>query len=135
MPEPRRNNLEYNGWCIRPLTDYISTRSFNCGRDDLNEFFQIDLPDHERYLLTKTYSVTPVDIDESFPIVALISFCNDKIYLESVRDRIDIPEDKRYRYLPAVKIARLGVYKDYRGKGIGSHVINVAKKLFLTNNR
>jgi hypothetical protein len=97
MHRKKRNSFKYNGWAIKPLEEYETTSSFDCGRDDLNEFFQIDLSAHEQQLLTKTYSVTPAGIrSKTFPIIALISFCNDKIYLDSVKKRIEIPENKPY---------------------------------------
>ena len=81
--------------------------------------------------------------------VAFISFLNDSIRLEEETDskkkkktnffrylRRHIPLPKRnYSSYPAVKIGRLGVETPYQGNSIGTLVLNMSKKLFLTQNR
>ncbi|MBN1603229.1 MAG: GNAT family N-acetyltransferase [Chitinispirillaceae bacterium] len=47
----------------------------------------------------------------------------------------NIPYPKRYKYLPAVKIGRLGVDLKFSGKGLGSQIVLMMKNSFTTNNK
>jgi GNAT superfamily N-acetyltransferase len=154
MLSRQRNEIEIDGFSLIPLLtedDYYQWPivCFNCGRSDLNEFFRLDAYDHECEFLTKTYYFQPKELTDKgvfFP-VGLISFLNDRI--EITKDekkgekkaffkmlRKTIPHPKRnYTSYPAVKIGRLGVHIKYQSDGIGSHLINITKKMFITNNR
>ena len=35
----------------------------------------------------------------------------------------ELPENKRYPFLPAVKITRFGVSRPFQGRGVGSHLL------------
>ena len=88
-------------------------------------------------LLNKTYVLSRIEeeVEKNLPPLALISYCNDHIPLDDIKDSVELPEEKRYYYLPAVKIARLGVHKKYCRQGIGTHILNMTKFFFLTENR
>ncbi|MBF0527238.1 MAG: GNAT family N-acetyltransferase [Deltaproteobacteria bacterium] len=104
----------------------------------MNDFFISDCLKHENLLLAKTYVLTlkGFSIEDTRYPFALISFCNDAIRKEKVQDIVKkIPEQKRYKDLPAVKIARLGVQKEHQGTGIGATLINMVKEFFLRDNR
>ena len=74
--------------------------------------------------------------NKEYTPVAFISFSNDAIELSRERRGEILPPSKaRYRYLPAAKIARLGVDKKFQRKNIGTLFINMAKQLFLMDNR
>jgi GNAT superfamily N-acetyltransferase len=137
MPNGGRNSFEDEGWILEPFVDSSLSDEFDCGDADLNDFFRIDLIHHESQLLAKTYSFTPTEarVTNGFVPVALISSCNDAIRLKNIEEKIDLPEGKRYPSLPAVKIARLGVDKAYQGQDIGTSLINIVKRLFLSENR
>jgi GNAT superfamily N-acetyltransferase len=132
-----RNSFQEEGWILEPFLDTSLADAFDCGDADLNDFFRTDLIHHENQLLTKTYSFTPVEarVTAGFAPVALVSFCNDAIRLKNIEDKIELPERKRYPSLPAVKIARLGVDKAYQCQDIGTALINIVKRLFLSENR
>ncbi|MBM4327361.1 MAG: GNAT family N-acetyltransferase [Deltaproteobacteria bacterium] len=139
MIEVARNEVRYEGFVLRPCGAVPG--SFDCGKSDLNEFFIQDQLQYEEQLLAKTYALLPEGGDEEFP-KALISFCNDAIRAESFEDKKDfekikkqLPHGKRYNSLPAVKIARLGVHRHYQRKDVGTHLLNMTKLLFLTENR
>jgi hypothetical protein len=147
MPRNDRNRIEYNGWLLEPLRNQDHPVEFDCGDDDLNEFFTQDVVEHDLELLTKTYALTPIGatISEGNKPVALVAFCNDAIRQEMVVERASktfwktlskaLPHPKRYDVFPAVKIARLGVSKNYQRSGAGTTILNITKQLFLTNNR
>ena len=128
-----RNEIREGGWLLKPLKieDYSNLEWFDCSNDDLNEFFQKDALAHKQELLAETYYLSFKNIP-----IALASFANDKIELSfNKRKKILSPQKARYKSLPAVKIARLGVHKTLQKLGIGSQLINLCKKLFVVNNR
>lgn len=46
-----------------------------------------------------------------------------------------MPEGKKYRSYPAVKIGRLAVHSDYQKNGFGSQLLDYIKGMFITHNR
>ena len=129
----QRNSLHYEEYSLRVLTDdEISTlSSFDCGDEDLNDFFRNDCLPHREQLMAETYVFTEED-----NIIALVSFNNDSVELSKSAKRRLLPFEMRgYTSIPAVKIARLGVLRDHQRRDIGSLVINFCKKLFVTDNR
>ncbi|MFH0824343.1 MAG: hypothetical protein V2B18_16445, partial [Pseudomonadota bacterium] len=98
---------------------------------------------HEEELITKSYVFSPKDagVSDGEPCAAFISYCNDAVlkahFTKGEWKKIvkEVPFRKRYRSLPAVKIAGLGVQTKYMRRGVGSALLNITKLLFLTNNR
>ncbi|PKN86610.1 MAG: GNAT family N-acetyltransferase [Deltaproteobacteria bacterium HGW-Deltaproteobacteria-1] len=135
MLTEQRNYLKYDGWLLKPVDKYESLKQFNCGKADLNDFFQNDVYLQKQELLNETYELTEATIGKDFP-VALISLCNDAIRKEKLFPYLPFKGTKKdYPVYPAVKIARFGVKNDFRRKNIGTLAINIIKTLFLTNNR
>ena len=145
MPAKDRNRIEYLGWALSILDsedEFEQLKTFDCGDDDLNEFFREDALPHKEELLAETYALRLIDSeatgsnDSLSDPVAFVTFNNDNIELTQRKRKKLLPAKKaRYRYLPAVKIGRLGVRKEYQRKDIGTHLLNMVKRLFLTNNR
>lgn len=137
MPRKIRNSAEENGWLLTKLTNFKLTIPFDCGDCDLNEYFKEDAVAHKEELLTETYQIQETTTELPFPI-GLVSLCNDAVQRKAVKDHDlykDLPEKKRYPAYPSVKIARLGIHKDFQGHDIGSHMINLIKKMFISDNR
>jgi len=124
-------------------------KAFDCGERDLNEYFTQDALAHHTELLATTYFFQPKRATEEgvfFP-VALVSFMNDSLKLSTEdrksskkkfykKFRKNMPFPKRgYKEFPAVKIGRLGVCAEYQKSHIGSRLINLTKKFFITNNK
>lgn len=131
---------------------------FDCGDDDLNEFFREDAFLHKKELIAETYIAKPTGAGAggaSIPF-ALVSYCNDVIDNKVVfrgrgKKRVRIPANQgfydgvvtrnidesywSYPQYPAVKIARLGVHKDYKRQGVGGFIIEMTKRFFLEGNR
>ena len=133
MLQKERNEMIDGGWKLLKVTDNSILFSFDCGDKDLNEYFQKDVLLHKEALIGQTYYFKVTD-EIDFP-VALIDLCNDSIRLKKFSKLPDIPENKRYPFLPAVKITRLGVSLPFQRHGVGSHLINMVKHLFITQNR
>lgn len=92
--------------------------SFDCGHDDLNDFFTNDSVNWSKQLLGKSYCFT-LDEDPS-KIVCAFTVSNDSIKTKRLPNSRQkkvirqIPSDKRMRSYPAVLIGRLGVNAEYR---------------------
>ena len=133
-----RNSIYYEGFVLEPITKDMYPLSFDCDDSDINEFFQKDVLDHEKELFTRTYGLYEFneELEKNSPLVGLISFSNDSVRLKDFRDHAeDVPKEKRYASIPAVKIARLGVQKDYQRNGLGRRLLNMTKHFFLKDNR
>ncbi len=92
--------------------------AFNCGHDDLNDFFSNDSVDWSKQLLGKSYCFT---LDENpSQIICAFTVSNDSIktkHLPNARSKKvtkGIPRIKRMKSYPAVLIGRLGVNQKYR---------------------
>ena len=133
MPSINRNEFVDEPWILRKVEDRAACDSFDCSDADLNEYFRVDALLHEKELLTQTYCLQ----DSAYPglVIALLDFCNDAVLLKRYRSVADIDPSKRYPSLPAVKLTRFGVQKEYQGIHIGTHVLNMVKKFFTTDNR
>ena len=152
MLQTERNRIETEKFTLARLNnneEFQCTESFDCGLDDLNEFFREDAFSHKEQLLAETYYFQPIELTRAgrlFP-VAFISFLNDSIHIERDERRADkkgfwkhlkksVPFPKRnYESFPAVKIGRLGVVSSYARMGIGTYLLTTTKDLFLQDNR
>ena len=65
----------------------------------------------------------------------MICYCNDSIHVNLANDFERLEGVNYYEYLPAAKIARLAVHKDFQGDDIGDLVLTMTKSIFLTQNR
>ena len=137
MPQNTRNSIKEDGWLLTKLTDFKLSIPFDCGDCDLNEYFKEDAVSHREELLNETYQLLDTNSDSPFPI-GLVSLCNDSVRKETASGHDfhqHLPEKKRYPAYPAVKIARLGIHKNFQGMDVGSHMINLIKTMFLDDNR
>lgn len=120
------------------LQSDLTLPPFDCGDDDLNEFLLEDAKRYQAELLAVTYLVMEED-----DVAAFFSLSNDKLTCapDSLAKRIwnrlqrKIPNSKRRRNYPAVKIGRLGVCNGMQRKGLGQEILDWLKILFLTENR
>jgi GNAT superfamily N-acetyltransferase len=90
-------------------------RAFRCSREaEIQAYLHEDALSDERAGFARTYVVL-----EDGEIVAYFTLLADSIRLQ-VDER---PEGVRYLSAPAIKIARLGVHDDSRGRRIGEWVV------------
>ncbi|GHT15145.1 N-acetyltransferase [Bacteroidia bacterium] len=108
---------------------------FDCGNDDLNEFFNEDAIKYQEQILGQTYFFRHL---ETKKIVCAFSLSPDSIKLtylpNSRRKKIRelIPREKPLQTFPAFLIGRLGVALDLKGQGIGSQLLDFIKTFTLT---
>jgi len=118
-------------------------KPFDCGNDDLNDFFANDVLNYTSELLGKSYCFT-LDDDEN-QIVAAFTISNDSIKTYTLPNsrkkkiNTDIPRQKQMKSYPAVLIGRLGVNKDFRKiegeeKSIGDQLMDFIKFWFIDKN-
>lgn len=113
-------------------------KPFDCGDSDLNEFLFIDAKPY----LAELYAVTYL-FEYGDDTVAFFSVSNDKItYDEETISKTewnrfcrDIPNIKRRKDNPAVKIGRFGVSRKYQKMGIGTELLTYIKMFFLDKNK
>ena len=118
-------------------TEKMSQRSqsFSCGDKDLNNFFFHDAFKYERQLLGKSYCFR-LRKDNSV-IVCAFTLSNSSIdtrNLPNNRKRKlteNIPYEKSLSSYPATLVGRLGVDKEFGGKGIGTELISFIKQWML----
>lgn len=135
MLQSERNDFTFDGWLLTKLLDFDRVKKeFDCGDDDLNDYFWNDALAHREELLSETYFLKEATVEDDFP-VALISLANDTVRREKIWDFLGLAESKKYPSYPAVKITRVGVQEPFQDKDIGSHMLNMIKKMFITNNR
>lgn len=132
-----RNSIEYDGFAFSKITDFSLFSQFDCGNSDLNDFIRNDAERHHLELIAETYSFSAKLEDGNCIPIAFVSLSNDTIKRQHLSKAAleTIPEALRYPVLPAVKIGRLGVLKDFQGRDAGTALINLSKQLFTTENR
>lgn len=127
--------------CLRTmLTEKVITLcdSFDCGNEDLNEFFREDAVAYGRQLMGKTYVFT--ELRNPLRIVCAFTLSNASIftnYLPNARKKKvgkEVPQTKRDLIYPAVLIGRLGVDEKYKGKHVGTELMNYIKSWFTDQN-
>jgi GNAT superfamily N-acetyltransferase len=112
-----------------------SCDSFDCDHTDLNDFFLNDCVNYSKELLGKSYCFS-LDSDNK-TIVCAFTISNDSIkvnHLPGSRKRKinnSISRVKHSKSYPAVLIGRLGVNKDFKGKGIGQELMDFIKSWFI----
>lgn len=110
-------------------------QAFDCGNEDLNDFFCNDAQNYNNQLLGKTYCFT---LDENpTTIVCAFSISNDSIKVADLpnarKKKVNelIPREKQFRSYPAVLIGRLGVNIEFRGQKIGQELMDFIKAWFI----
>lgn len=121
------------------LSPDLKIGDFDCGDADLNEFLRDDAVTY----LTELLSVTYLVMDEK-RVAGFFSLSNDKLTCAPDEDgtkatwnrlQRTIPNKKRRKSYPAVKVGRLGVCADMQRSGLGRQILDWLKILFLTANR
>jgi len=108
---------------------------FSCGDNDLDDFFRNDAEKYERQLLGKSYCFR-LKSDRTV-VICVFTLSNSSIdarNLPNNRKRKlteNIPHEKSLSSYPATLIGRLGVDKDFGGKGIGKELMDFIKKWML----
>jgi len=107
--------------------------AFDCGDQDLNEFFHVDSVRACHELVAVTYALFDGDT-----VVAFYCVSNDSIHKDitsGIIQRLISSPEKRYGSMPAVKIGRFGVVNGKNHQGIGSELMSAIKYDFTHGNK
>ena len=123
---------------IQDLTPESNLEAFKCAEGDLNDFLVDEAKVYQSELLAKTYLVTN---EENGDLMAYFSLLNDTVRLEetdkTTANRINrkIPNSKRRKHYPALKIGRLAVDTRYAGMGMSEEILRTIRTMFRFGNR
>lgn len=124
------------------LSASIDLSTFDCGDQDINEFLKDDALNYQKDRMANTYLF--ID-DDSNEIVAFFSISNDCLndlgedsgYTNKIWNKFhrkaEIPNKKRIRSYPAIKIGRLGVCKKLQGNGLAYELMDFIKGYSVLN--
>lgn len=113
-------------------------KPFKCSEDDLNGFLFDDAKHFHQELMAVTYLLEDPQKNVTVAYFSLladkISFNPDEKFVWNKLNR-NIPNPKRRRNYPAVKIGRLAVNEQFAGCGVGTFVLDSIKYTFTTVKR
>jgi GNAT superfamily N-acetyltransferase len=120
-----KQDIPYEDLIIVKLSSNHDLAGFRCSDDDLDEFIQFDAITQRDDRLNQTYICKYQE-----EIIAFFTVSADAIKINRKdKKRIGV----NYPAFPAIKIGRLAVHEDYKGRNVGStlimYVIGLALKL------
>ncbi len=102
---------------IKDIQPKSKLKNFDCGIEELNEFFSRYSLKNDALGIGKTF----VAFDENETVVGYFTLATAQVAFESIPDNI---RTKLPKYpIPALRIARLAVIKDFQGTGIGKWLL------------
>jgi ribosomal protein S18 acetylase RimI-like enzyme len=106
--------------------------SFDCGNDDLNDFFNHDAIKYQEQMMCQVYFFRH---NETGKVVCAFSLSADSLKAAwlpgSRRKKVKelIPREKSLQSYPAFLIGRLGVAVEFGSQGIGSQLLDFIKDI------
>ncbi len=116
------------------LTPEMNVDGFDCGDDDLNDF----LVEDAKGFLDRRIATSYILEDEG-NVVAYFCLLNDKISRQEVTNnqwkkiKDNFPVGKKFGSYPAIKIGRFAVSLKYKGRNIGTDLMNLLKGMLNDN--
>ena len=107
---------------------------FDCGREDINNFFHNDVERNEAQMFGKTYAFCPAGDPDT--IAGAITVANASIFTRHIswrrRDVIgaEVGTEKAGQNFPAVLLGRLGVDYRYQHLHLGHQIVDYVKAWF-----
>jgi hypothetical protein len=122
--------LDLTSFTFSLLNELDDLSMFNCNDEQINEFLSEDSKNFQKEKIANTYI-----FKNHNEIAAFFSICNDCLielgYENNIWNKfhrkIKLPNDKRIKQYPAVKIARLGIDIKYQGQGISHQLLDFIK--------
>jgi len=114
------------------LSEEHTITDFNCGDEDLNEFFNRDALQYKYQMLSRTYFFRH---KSSKKVVCAFSFSANGIKTADLpgsrRKKVKeyVPREKSLKSYPAILIGRLGIATEFSGQGIGSQLMDILKDI------
>jgi hypothetical protein len=112
------------------LNEETHISSFDCGDIDLNEFLLNDAKNYLKSMLAVTYLIKIKDKITAYFCLSYDGLTRTTIIADEEKalwNKVGrkIPNSKRRKTYPAVKIGRLAVDKSFVGSGVGRQMINL----------
>lgn len=104
---------------IKSLDENLNLTSFFCNNSELNEFLKDDALRYQDYLISRTSLCFWKN-----ELVGYFTLTTATIQVKDVINKDDYKN--KYRYFPAMKIARLAVDSRFEKRGIGKHMLFAA---------
>ena len=135
--------MELSDFLFTELNDGIDLSNFDCDDTDINEFLKTDSLNYQKQKIANTY----LFLGESKKIIAFFSISNDclndlgeaKGFTKTIWNRFhrknEIPNEKRIKQYPAIKVGRLGIDKAYQGKGLANQLMDFIKGWVLIDHK
>jgi hypothetical protein len=135
--------LDLSDFKFIQLNSNIVLDNFECGEDDISKFLKEDALQYQMERMANTY----LFIDSEDVIVAYFSISNDCLvdrgedrgYTNSIFNRLhrksSIPNAKRIRQYPAIKVGRLGVAEKYHKTGIAYQLMDFIKGFSILDHK
>ncbi len=130
--------MDFKEFTFKQIDSDTEIKSFDCGDTDLNDFLFSDAINYYKSMMALTYILEDRSANKT---VAYYSLLNDKIVFDPDSKKLwnklnrRVPNSKRRKDYPAVKIGRLAVSKDYAGMEIGKSILLQVKHMFATMRR
>ena len=120
------------------LSNEHDLSEFDCGDFDINEFLKEDAMNYQNEKMANTYV-----FHEDNKVIAFFSILNDCLHDKGFESNVwnkfhrkrKIPNNKRTKQYPAIKIGRLGVTKNYQGTGIAYELMDFIKGFSLIEHK
>jgi hypothetical protein len=110
--------------------------NFDCGDDDLNDFFNIDAIKYQKQLLGQTFFHRHIQngkIVSAFSLSPTGMAVSDLPGSRRKKVKMYIPNEKPLQMYPAYLIGRLGVSLEFSGQGVGSQLVDIIKYFCLSS--
>ena len=129
-------NSEELEWKLVCLDENIEIKPFESADEELNDFLLNDAKSYLSSLLAVTYLIQTKN-----ETIAYFCLANDRVMKDDEErttwnkiNRI-IPNEKRQKSHPTVKIGRLAVSKKYTDLGFGNFIIDTVGEMYTKNNQ
>lgn len=120
------------------LSSDTDIKPFKCADNDLNDFLFDDAKHFQKELMAVTYLLEYIAQNKTASYFSLladkITFNPDEKGMWNKLNR-NIPNSKRRRSYPAVKIGRLAVSEEFGGNGLGTFILDNIKYAFANVKR
>ncbi len=121
---------------LLPLNLEIDCFSFDCDDNPINEFIHFEALDYQKEYLGNTY----VLVCSQNIVRAYFTLFNDSLHdFGSSKNKFNrehkIPNSKRRRSYPAIKIGRFGVHKDQQKTGLAYELMDFIKGWVIMENK
>ncbi len=134
------NLIDFN---FLELEENTPLTNFDCGEPQINNFLFEDSKDYKREKMGNTFLFT----DDQSNIIAYFTISNDclidkgfdkgftnKIF-NRLHRKINLPNSKRIKQYPAIKVGRLGVDQKFHRKGLAYELMDFIKGFSVINHK